>query len=81
MQASERKRGQIPLREGNPFTKLTIPISIGQGNIPKGEQCAVSKGAGHSVWRYSRAVPRPHGVVQNRRKGSRHELPLHGRLR
>lgn len=43
----------------------------------------VSLGAmpGDGVWRRPWSVPRPHGAVQDRRQVSRHQLPVHGRLR
>lgn len=36
---------------------------------------------GDGVRRRPRSVPRPDGAVQDRRQVSRHQLPVHGRLR
>lgn len=63
-----RIRGQTPLRKSsrNPNERVQRPA-----------RCSTR----HRLRRHPRPVARPHGALPDRRVGSGHELPLHGRLR
>ncbi len=63
------------------LTSQWLPSNQGERNIVEGVQRPGSKMPGNCLWRRSRSVPWPDGAIPNWWQISRHQLPVHGRLR
>lgn len=62
------------------FRKAFICYFLGKGDFAEGVECSGSEVSSDSLWWCSWSVPWPDGVIQYRWKGTRHQLPVHGRL-
>lgn len=52
----------------------------GKGNPVERIKCSRSEMPGHRLRRCPWSIPRPHGIISNRRTIARYKLPVHGRL-
>ena len=65
------------------FKRTTNQTTLRQSkrNSKKRRKRPTSQSPSHSMRRHPRSILRPPRTIQNRRRITRHKLPLHGRLR